>query len=58
MALAVSGVKFNQENLNFLALKRKKAAGDFPFGQVPVLALADGRFQCTFLKALMFDHKI
>ena len=56
MALAVSGVKFNQETLDFPAFKKKKDAGDFPFGQVPVLTLADGRCACTFLKCRMFAH--
>ena len=50
MALAMSGVKFNEDILDFPAFKKKKEAGDFPFGQVPVLTLADGRCACTFLK--------
>ena len=43
MALAVSGVEFNEDTLDFPAFKRKKENGEFPFGQVPVLTLADGR---------------
>jgi len=42
MALAVSGVEFNEDTLDFPAFKRKKENGEFPFGQVPVLTLADG----------------
>ena len=47
MALAVSGVKFNEDTLDFPAFKKKKERGDFSFGQVPVLDLADGRCMCA-----------
>ena len=53
MALAMSGVKFNEDILDFPAFKKKKEAGDFPFGQVPVLTLADGRCACTCLRNVL-----
>merc|ERR1712025_772612 len=42
MALEVSGVKYNEQILDFAEFAKKKANGDFPFGTLPVLTLADG----------------
>jgi len=46
IALALSGVKFNDDRLSFKDFGAKKAAGVFPFGSVPVLTLADGSKIC------------
>ena len=50
MALAMGGVKFTENNLDFEEFKRKKDAGEFQFGTLPVLTLADGRCSYAFLK--------
>jgi len=46
IAMALSGVKFNDDRLAFPEFGKQKAAGVFPFGSVPVLTLADGTKIC------------
>ena len=44
LALEIAGVKFNEDNFGFAEFRKKQAAGDFVFGTVPELTLADGRW--------------
>lgn len=46
LALEIAGVKFNEDNFGFAEFRKKKAAGDFVFGTVPELTLADGTKIC------------
>ena len=44
LALEIVDVKFNEDNFGFPEFRKKQAAGDFVFGTVPELTLADGRW--------------
>ena len=52
----MSGVKYNLDTLNRDSFVAKKAAGDFPFGQVPVLTLKDGGWARTCFEVRMFAY--
>lgn len=58
MALALSGLKFNDERIQGADFGKRKAAGEFPFGSLPVLTLADGTKICQSRSMLRFVGKL
>ena len=50
IALAIGGIKFKEDIISFPEFRKRQAAGDFVFGTVPELILADGRQYALLMK--------